>query len=1303
MSVIKLSENYDSNEVTFFRITYKPSETAKYYNTNLIKASSASESREKLSKIKPDAIFVGASPVFNGSELKSLLDRGMPTIGEPVDEAYIVEPEVDLFDDEDSRPYNYNSSDSNLDWCECNDCGWYGDSDELINNELCPDCGCGDIIREPMTEAMKKSIKQSIKESSGHTYKYNINFGHWIGAKNFSNRTDLIRFLRTHVIAAQSIITESRNCTSDYEKTMHIESNETLKKFNLSPNQTHELFKQGYTKIEKDPALDEQIQSNTNDTDYPRYADCWYGWYQPLGTPGNPNRDKVWVYFPCTATYDHDEAKSWFEDCIPMCKSSKFCGTRLLGLCASEGMKLLDVSNCLPDDVSWDDIISQSSASKYVSEQMQRNPEEDGWPDIVKDNTSQFFNRAASIKYEIDNCVRGAYAIKGDKTEDLISSLKDLRSDLDGAIKVLSMDAKHINESIDDETIEDIDNFISDVKSRFPGSEAIYDGDTNTIKITLSNDGLNESVIDEGVVHNADHISMKISDMIKNNSIDYATITNHNDYADIEFYSDEAANKASKLDWESAGFSDFKVNGSNATVNIKRDANLNEFKSTIKEDLWDKARVTDLVAYYLDRNNVPVNTLVNLIKSQMEKEGSKLPHNITDFYDQVYMSIDSYNGQFEDVLTEAIDEKTLKELNYMLDGILDCDAEQGLDKDALKFLQSRAKFMKKQLNNKTNELHESATQNINMDLFSYILNECLSIYQRGQYEFSEFPTYEEIVDTYDDRITKKDYNKVIKTINNLPDLKFYMSDGIAYLQLSDEHTLFRIDSGIDDVSYNLLIEDAAEAFESKTGVKIFGLGRSGRHICVKNTPENILRYEELCDIQSELEQKVIDIANNYKSDDLDESLKESTLSISDLKAFYNTSTSIDKNKYPNFFAWYDDMVKTGRYKNESIGVELEEWVSNSRQSANNFGSELSASASKLADDGKKIDKFSMYKFGQSVCLAKRRLADGKWIEVGCFDSEKKARKYANNHMNESINVEDVDCVLEENCWTVKPDWDDYCPHCCNRSLSGAGDGHAVCDSCGAEYQITAMPNGRVKIIELEESLVESKQAVKNILQPLVTNGRVRAFKSDEKCPRGFAFKSGDGSSGQVSYNGKDYVFAVVDGELRVMTDAEAGSNWSETIYAKESLTVDDTLKIEKDIANLMSESGLNIDYVDCFATRSEAIKLNIKTDNIESIKDLVNSYCENNCLTILSEFVGAFGNIVYTLSKDNSCKDINEPIINEDINIGDSVKLSTPGNVYYDGRTGVVDFIDNEIATVLFDDGNFPKMNNFDLNQLIKL
>ena len=59
--------------------------------------------------------------------------------------------------------------------------------------------------------------------------------------------------------------------------------------------------------------------------------------------------------------------------------------------------------------------------------------------------------------------------------------------------------------------------------------------------------------------------------------------------------------------------------------------------------------------------------------------------------------------------------------------------------------------------------------------------------------------------------------------------------------------------------------------------------------------------------------------------------------------------------------------------------------------------------------------------------------------------------------------------------------------------------------------------------------------------------------------------------------------------------------------------------------------------------------------------------------------------------------------MDETIKVGDKVKVSTPGNDYYNGRTGVVDYTEDGIVTVKFDDNNSPRLNNFDLNQVIRI
>ena len=49
-----------------------------------------------------------------------------------------------------------------------------------------------------------------------------------------------------------------------------------------------------------------------------------------------------------------------------------------------------------------------------------------------------------------------------------------------------------------------------------------------------------------------------------------------------------------------------------------------------------------------------------------------------------------------------------------------------------------------------------------------------------------------------------------------------------------------------------------------------------------------------------------------RDNDQEEDLNEFAYKIDDLKQFYNTATGIDRNKYPNFFAWFDDMKKSGK-------------------------------------------------------------------------------------------------------------------------------------------------------------------------------------------------------------------------------------------------------------------------------------------------------------------------------------------------------------------------------------------------------
>ena len=62
--------------------------------------------------------------------------------------------------------------------------------------------------------------------------------------------------------------------------------------------------------------------------------------------------------------------------------------------------------------------------------------DDDGWNNEHLDDTgvTDFLEKCNAIKYELDNCVRGSYAIGGDEPEDLVRNLYDLREMLGDAI-----------------------------------------------------------------------------------------------------------------------------------------------------------------------------------------------------------------------------------------------------------------------------------------------------------------------------------------------------------------------------------------------------------------------------------------------------------------------------------------------------------------------------------------------------------------------------------------------------------------------------------------------------------------------------------------------------------------------------------------------------------------------------------------------------------------------------------------------------------------------------------------------------
>jgi len=90
------------------------------------------------------------------------------------------------------------------------------------------------------------------------------------------------------------------------------------------------------------------------------------------------------------------------------------------------------------------------------------------------------------------------------------------------------------------------------------------------------------------------------------------------------------------------------------------------------------------------------------------------------------------------------------------------------------------------------------------------------------------------------------------------------------LELSDRHTLWNVEvkeencQNFDEIYYEYIVSKFLKPIEEKYNIEIFSEGRSGRHICIKNTPENRKLYYRLVGVLKTAENKMLKyIKENY--------------------------------------------------------------------------------------------------------------------------------------------------------------------------------------------------------------------------------------------------------------------------------------------------------------------------------------------------------------------------------------------------------------------------------------------------------
>lgn len=99
---------------------------------------------------------------------------------------------------------------------------------------------------------------------------------------------------------------------------------------------------------------------------------------------------------------------------------------------------------------------------------------------------------------------------------------------------------------------------------------------------------------------------------------------------------------------------------------------------------------------------------------------------------------------------------------------------------------------------------------------------------------------------------------------------YYASElGEAMLELHDEHTLWKVRGDIEDEDYGLIVEDLCGAFQGETGVQVGCFGRSGRHVCIPDTPMNRLNYGRYRKLALAMEAECVRLADEFAEADRD--------------------------------------------------------------------------------------------------------------------------------------------------------------------------------------------------------------------------------------------------------------------------------------------------------------------------------------------------------------------------------------------------------------------------------------------------
>lgn len=204
----------------------------------------------------------------------------------------------------------------------------------------------------------------------------------------------------------------------------------------------------------------------------------------------------------------------------------------------------------------------------------------------------------------------------------------------------------------------------------------------------------------------------------------------------------------------------------------------------------------------------------------------------------------------------------------------------------------------------------------------------------------DIPTYDTVVEDFDERISRKQYEKVRSAlINAIESVNYYES----YLEISDAPILNYIQSSrLSQEAWNDIRDKYLKNFEDITGVEVWLEGRNDRHVVVDDTIENLFAFTQLQSTLKKLQDEMIEEVNQYDDKfDPTAGLRTNVLEIGDkvLYVFYDkknnklcagsaTNTGIipeyeidynvDSSLDSNLEALYDKIISDGNFYDESL-------------------------------------------------------------------------------------------------------------------------------------------------------------------------------------------------------------------------------------------------------------------------------------------------------------------------------------------------------------------------------------------------